>query len=69
MDENKALKAYLDSLSTKERIAKSRDIRETLGISWYILSDWKTGRSRLHPVFLDKISEIVGVDIRSFVTD
>ena len=69
MDENKSLKAYLDSLSTKERIAKSRDIRETLGISWYILSDWKTGRSRLHPVFLDKISEIVGVDIRSFVTD
>lgn len=69
MDENKALKAYLDSLSTKERIAKSRDIREALGISWYILSDWKTGRSRLHPVFLDKISEIVGVDIRSFVTD
>ena len=67
MSENEILKRYLDSLSNTERIAKSRDIRETLGISWYVLSDWKTGRTKIHPVFIDKISEIVGVDIRKYV--
>lgn len=67
MDKNKALDKYLSSLSSTERIAKSRDIREKLGITRFVLSDWRRGRTIIHPVFFDKIIEIVGVDLNSFV--
>lgn len=63
MTPNEALDQYLRSLSRKERVAKSRDIRETLGISRFVLSDWRSGRTKLSPVYFDKIMEIVGVDL------
>lgn len=67
MNSNEALDRYLRSLPPNERIAKSRDIRETLGISRFVLSDWRRGRTAIHPLFFDKIIEIVGVDLNSFV--
>lgn len=67
MTTNQSLDNYLASLPDKERIAKSRDIRELLNISCAKLSDWRRGRTRLHPVFLREISEIVGVDLLSDV--
>lgn len=67
MTSNEALTQYLNTLSRKERIAKSRDIREGLGISRFVLGNWTTGRTKIHPVFIGKISEIVGVDLASYV--
>lgn len=67
MDRNLALDRYLQSLPHEERIAKSRDIREMLGISRFVLSDWRRGRTMLHPVFFDKIKEIVGVDLDLYI--
>lgn len=63
MTANKALDDYLRSLGSTERIAKSRDIREKLGVSKTVLSFWRHGRTKIHPVFQSKISEIVGQDI------
>ena len=67
MTTNEALDKYLGSLSVKERIAKSRDIREKLGISRFVLGNWRRGRSKLPPVYFDKIIEIVGVDLKVYV--
>lgn len=69
MTANEALDHYLGSLSTKERIAKSRDIREKLHITRFVLSDWRRGRSELGSDCLDKIIEIVGVDLRANVSN
>lgn len=63
MTTNEALDKYLSSLSRRERTAKTRDIREGLGISRFVLSDWRRGRTRLHIAFLDKIGEILGIDL------
>lgn len=63
MTTNQSLDKYLSSLPSSVRIAKSRDIRELLGISVYKLSDWRRGRTKLHPVFLREISNIVGIDL------
>lgn len=59
-----ALNQYLGSLPSVERVAKSRDIREKLGITRAVLSDWRRGRTKLTPVYFDKIIEIVGVDLK-----
>lgn len=67
MTTNKALDRYLSSLSTKERIAKSRDIRDCCEISRAILSDWRRGRTPLKRVYFDKIIEIVGVNLYAYV--
>ena len=67
MTTNQSLDRYLSSLSSSERIAKSRDIRNLLRISAAKLSDWRRGRTNLHPVFLREISEIVGVDLMTDV--
>lgn len=64
---NKALDRYMRSLPNKERIAKARDIREKLGISRSVLSDWRRGRSFLRQACVDKINEVIGVDIRFYV--
>lgn len=67
MTTNQSLDSYLSSLPNNIRIAKSRDIREELKISKSVLSAWRTGRTPLHPIFLHKISEIVGVDLMANV--
>lgn len=67
MTPNEALDRYLDSLPRPERVAKSRDIREKLEISRSVLSDWRCGRTKLPPVYFDKIIEIVGVNLNSYV--
>ena len=64
---NEALDNYLRSLPNDERIAKSRDIREGLGISRCVLSDWRRGRTKIHHLFFDKIIDIVGEDLNAFV--
>ena len=67
MTTNEALDLYLSSLPSRERIAKSRDIREKLGISRAVLSDWRRGRTILRPIYFDKIIEIVGIDLNIHV--
>lgn len=67
MTTNEALDHYLNSLPSFERIAKSRDIRESLGISHSVLSDWRRGRTRLRRIFFDKIIDIVGFDLNIYV--
>ena len=67
MTKNEALRHYLESLSTKERIAKSRDIREQLGVSVFVLSNWTCNRTEIPPLYFDKIIEIVGVDLKSYI--
>lgn len=63
MTRNELLDKYLASLEPSVRIAKSRDIRLSLGISRYVLSDWRRGRTPIHPVFFDKIIEELGVNL------
>ena len=63
MTTNQSLDHYLASLPNNVRIAKSRDIRNELKISRAVLSDWRRGRTPLHPLFLREISKIVGVDL------
>lgn len=63
MTANEALDKYLSSLSNRERIAKTRDLREILGISRFVLCNWRTGRSKILPIYIDKIKEIIGIDI------
>lgn len=67
MTTNEALDKYLCSLSPRELIAKSRDIRTELCISPDVLSNWRRGRTVLRPVYPDKISEILGVDLSANV--
>lgn len=67
MTANEALDYYLGSLPNNERIAKSRDIREILGISRNVLSDWRRGRTKIQPISFTKIIEIVGVDLNAYV--
>lgn len=67
MTANEVLDHYLGSLSRPELNAKSRDIRETLGISRAKLSNWRRGKTKIAPVYFDKIIEIVGVDLNSYV--
>lgn len=69
MTTNEALDSYLRSLPNAERIAKSRDIREMLGVSRFVLCDWRRNRTKLDRVYFDKISEIVGVDLSSYFTN
>lgn len=63
MTTNQRLDCYLNSLPSRVRIAKSRDIRNKLGISRAKLSDWRRGRSKLPPIYLREISKIVDVDL------
>lgn len=67
MTANEALDYYLGSLPNNERIAKSRDIREILGISRNVLSDWRRSRTKIQPISFTKIIEIVGVDLNAYV--
>lgn len=67
MTTNQALDQYLSTLSRRDLIAKSRDIREKLGITRDVLSNWRRGKTKLRLVFLDKISEILGVDLSANV--
>lgn len=63
MTTNEILDRYLKLLPHNVRIAKSRDIRQSLNITRSVLSDWRRGRTRLSAETLDKISEVVGVDL------
>lgn len=67
MTTNEALDHYLASLPHEERLAKSRDIREILGVSRFVLCNWRRSRSILDPVYFDKIIEIIGVDLNIYV--
>lgn len=67
MTANEVLDNYLGSLPRRESIAKSRDIREKLCISRDVLCNWRRGRTEIHPVFWDKIKEIIGEDLREYV--
>lgn len=63
MTTNEILDRYLKLLPHHVRIAKSRDIRQSLNITRSVLSDWRRGRTRISAETLGKISEVVGVDL------
>ena len=63
MTANEALDKYLSSLSTKERIAKSRDIRTECQISVSVLCNWRVSRTPIPWYFHDKITEALGINI------
>ncbi len=63
MTANEALDNYLRSLPNRERIAKSRDIREICKKSRFVLSDWRRGRTCIDLAWRDKISEALGKNI------
>lgn len=62
MTANEALSKHLSSLPRHIRVAKSRDIRESLGISKFVLSDWCTGRTPIPRLSFREISKILGED-------
>lgn len=63
MTANEALDKYLSSLPSKERIAKSRDIREICQKSCSVLSDWRRGRTKIDIAWQDKITAALGKNI------
>lgn len=63
MTTNEILDRYFKLLPPHVRIAKSRDIRQSLNITRSVLSDWRRGRTRLSAETLGKISEVVGADL------
>ncbi len=63
MTANEALDSYLSSLPARERIAKSRDIRDICQKSKSVLSDWRRGRTRIDIAWRDKITEALGINI------
>lgn len=63
MTPNTALKAYLTSLPSKERVAKRRDIMALCHISAVVLQNWQSGRTPINIAWQDKISKIIGEDI------
>ena len=67
MKTNEALDKYLSSLSRSECRATTHAIKKNLDITATVLCNWRRGRTPLHPVFFDKIIEIVGDDIRKFI--
>ena len=67
MEYNLAFSKYIRSLSSRERIAKLRDIRKQLNKSPSIVLNWRLGRTVLDKSYFDKISEIVGVDLNKYV--
>lgn len=69
MTANDALDKYLNSLNPKARIAKSRDIRILCRITRYVLCDWRRGRTQIPWVFRDKITEAIGENIFTHITD
>ncbi len=69
MTANEALDIYLSSLNSKERAAKSRDIRALCQKSRSVLYDWRKGRSQIEVVWRDKITEAIGENIFANVTN
>ncbi|WP_439711450.1 hypothetical protein [Duncaniella muris] len=69
MTANEALDNYLNSLSPKERAAKSRDIRVLCRKSRSVLYDWRKGRSQIDIAWQDKITEAIGENIFENVTN
>ena len=67
MKYNLAFSKYIRSLSSRERIAKLRDIRQRLDKTPQIVLNWRLGRTALDKSCFDKISEIVGVDLNNYV--
>ena len=67
MEYNLAFKKYIRSLSSRERIAKLRDIRHGLDKTPQVVINWRLGRTALDQSCFDKISEIVGVDLYNYV--
>ena len=67
MNYNLAFAKYIRSLSSRERIAKLRDIRQGLNKSPSVVLNWRLGRTELNQSCFDKISEIVGVDLYRYV--
>jgi len=69
MTANEALDNYLSSLPSKERIAKSRDIRGICHKSTSVLSDWRRGRTKIDIAWQDKITAALGKNIFDNVED
>lgn len=63
MTANEALDNYFKTLSPKERIAKSRDIRGFCKKSLCVLSDWRRGRSAISLECQAKITDILGINL------
>lgn len=63
MTANEAFDNYMSSLSSKERIAKSRDLRELGQISKSVITNWRRGRTPIDVAWRGKISEIIGKKI------
>lgn len=63
MTANEALDKYMSSLTPRERIAKSRDIRAVCRVSTSVLCFWRSGRTRIPWFLLDKITEAIGENI------
>lgn len=63
MTPNEALDNYIRPLSNKERIAKTRDIREVCQVSSAVIYDWRHGRTKINIAWQAKITEALGVNI------
>lgn len=63
MTANEALNNYMVKLAPAVRIAKSRDIRQFCKVTRFVLSDWRTGRSKIPVECRVKITEALEEEI------
>lgn len=63
MSPNETFDNYMSALPARERIAKSRDLRQLGGLSPSNLSDWRKGRCSISAAWQRKINEITGDNV------
>lgn len=69
MTQNVALNNYLKCLPMPERRATLKKLREGLHVSSAVITNWRQGTTVIHPLFYDKIIEILGVDLMANVKE
>ena len=72
MKANEALKSFVDKIESKDA-AKARSIvkqiKQECGISSFVYSNWRLGRTPIGKLQRHKISEIAGYDVFNNVID
>lgn len=69
MTANDALKAHFKSIKPNERVKLTLEIMRRLEVSAGTVDNWRYSATRIKPIYRREISDIIGKDIFSDVTD
>lgn len=68
MTANEALFSFLGTLDHQTRIIVTRDIKTVCYLNRAQWWRWKSGRSKIRPIYFDKINMVVGRDLFKNIT-